>query len=258
MNFLIQGKDNCPDFDFGFELIQSIKYQEEMNGDFSREYVISEDTQVPFHTYKYWCPVGSVEFVHQYFKDNDIPIPKPVNIPEELWRISGLDPRVIRYCDGFSPKNKIFIKNIDQIKHPQNGVTKEIDLGNWQVTDYIEGGFDSEWRCFIFNGKLLDVKLYLGEWDSPPPSGNYIENTIRRWKSAPCAYTLDIGCKNNQTIVNDGDWSSFNVKETEPYIIECHNFYSCGLYGFSWPQKYPQMLSQWYLEYLSFENFSDQ
>ena len=49
---------------------------------------------------------------------------------------------------------------------------------------------------------------------------------------APVAYTLDIGVE----------------KYRGTFIIECHRFFSCGLYGFSDHRRYPKMLSQEWAE----------
>ena len=241
MNFLIQGTNGLPDFDFGYELIKSIEFQDKELGNYSRLYEVTEYPQIKYYSvddYKAWCPVGSVEFVHKYFENYNIPIPKPINIPKELWDYSNLRPKIV--ASNYKSINPIFVKNIDKIKHSKNGVAWETSSEDtyWQVTTLIEEGFLSEWRCFIFNGKLLDCKLYSGDWNSEPPREFYIEGAIKTWKSAPCAYTLDIG-----TIFNG--WTG-----TENCIIEAHNLYSCGLYGFSNRFKYPQMLSQWYSEWL--------
>ena len=223
MNFLIQGLGDFPAYNFGYELIHSLREQEE---DFDREWQICAD---PFKRSNFakWCPVGSVEFVHKYFENNGIPIPAPINVPSDLWTICGLRPRLVKSekCLG----KDCFVKSADQIKHPLNGVmSKTPSSGLWQVTDLVSEGFVSEWRCFVFNQRLLDVKNYSGDWYKVPDK-LFILEAIDLWKSAPPAYTLDIGVTNNGNS-----------------IIECHNFYSCGLYGFSFRSKYPQMLSQWY------------
>jgi hypothetical protein len=53
------------------------------------------------------------------------------------------------------------------------------------------------------------------------------------YKSAPVAYTLDVGVNNDGT-----------------FVIECHDFFSCGLYGFAKLDILPPMFSQWYHEFL--------
>lgn len=55
---------------------------------------------------------------------------------------------------------------------------------------------------------------------------------------APVAYTLDIGVK----------WKEGG---NETFVIECHDFYSCGLYGFSDLNKLPFMFNRWHLEHIN-------
>lgn len=228
MNFLIQGQDGLPLHDFSFELIQSIKYQKRLGKE--RKYIISMDPEEVINTAD-WCPVGSVEFVFKYFDFHGIPRPKPINIPEELKLISGLRPSIEEEDTVF--KGVRFVKSMDLIKHPLNGFMKMTpsEKGLWQTTDVVD--FVSEWRCFIHDGRLIDCKNYIGDFDKPP-SISYIKECIKGYKPAPIAYTLDVG-----------------VTKTGTCVIEVHDFFSCGLYGFSAPHIYPQMLSQWYYSYIS-------
>jgi len=56
-----------------------------------------------------------------------------------------------------------------------------------------------------------------------------IKQMIQDYKSAPKAYTLDVG-----------------INEKGTFIIECHTFFSCGLYGFTDYKLLPLMfISAW-------------
>jgi hypothetical protein len=252
MRFLIQcDTDGLPMFDWQVELINSIKYQ-------NRVY----DGALTSYKEKVWelciapekvedvcssVPVGSVEFVHRFFELNDIPVPSPVNVPKALY-LYGLNPYIavkdisvfnqqdVPLCGYSAP---VFIKSMEKIKHPLNGVSVDIPAGRWQVTEYLPSGFDAEYRCFIFNGLLLDIKQYEGElFKQACDIQAFARECDREYEKVkpteyPSAYTLDIGVYNGNL-----------------YVIEVHNFYSCGLYGFSKPHLYPQMLSQWYVWWL--------
>jgi hypothetical protein len=61
-----------------------------------------------------------------------------------------------------------------------------------------------------------------------------IEAMIIDFKSAPIAYTLDVGINKNTNTV---------------FLVEAHDFFSCGLYGFADHRIYPQMLYRWFREY---------
>jgi hypothetical protein len=58
------------------------------------------------------------------------------------------------------------------------------------------------------------------------PDVDFVNDCIAAYKDSPPAYTLDIG-------VNSKDGT---------FVIEVHNMYSCGLYGFNESKLYPQML----------------
>lgn len=251
MIFLIQSKfdrDNqlVPIYDWQTELVNNINYQNKNR---------SKEDQIDYwlddiKTYsKEFIPVGSVEFVHNFFKFNNIPIPKPINIPKELFRIAeieGLDPEIINTDKRISLLNSKFIKSTTEIKHKANGVSFGLPIGKWQVTNVVD--IDIEVRCFIFNGMLLDIKPYSGKWWTTDYNSleGFVKRLINMYISAPPAYTLDIGIKKH--LEKDDLGQTFH--KDKYYIIEAHNFYSCGLYGFSMPNYYPQMLSQWYYWWL--------
>ena len=56
--------------------------------------------------------------------------------------------------------------------------------------------------------------------------------------AAPVAYTLDVAV----------------TPEGKTVVIECHRFFSCGLYGFSDIAKYPKMLSQAWFQMKTMKN----
>ena len=57
---------------------------------------------------------------------------------------------------------------------------------------------------------------------------------IDAFEDCPIAYTLDVGINDNGT-----------------FVIEVHDFFSCGLYGFSNHPILPQMFGRWYTEYIN-------
>ena len=71
------------------------------------------------------------------------------------------------------------------------------------------------------------------------PNVERVLHMIHNYKTAPIAYTLDVG-------VNVHD--VYDTHHT--FVIECHDFFSCGLYGFANHKIYPQMLYRWFHEYL--------
>lgn len=218
MKFLIEDST----LDISTELLNAIDYYMYNFGEYI-DYELS-DEPVEVEDFMNTCPVGSINFVHGYFEKHNLKIPAPLNIPKPLWKHSNLNPRLLV---GEAELDKpMWVKSTEQFKHEHNGEQKSIPAGEWQVTDMVD--ILSEWRGFVFNDRLIDCKCYSGDWDRVPDR-KYINKAIDLWRGAPFAYTIDVGVLKNKTC-----------------IIECHNFYSCGLYGFNFPSKYPLMLYSTY------------
>ena len=103
--------------------------------------------------------------------------------------------------------------------------------GNYQMSEYMH--IESEWRVFVYNGKMVGLQNYGGDYTIFPNKAK-IQKLIHYYKSAPMAYTLDVG-----------------VNDYETFVIEVHDFFSCGLYGFADHNIYPYMLYRWFHEYLN-------
>lgn len=268
MKFVLENKDIL--FDFQYELYRQKEYYDWLNKGKSKELqtqmIVCTEKELkavdPYANRYHWCPVGSVEFcVNWYKKLGKTPLPK--NVPDELIKLCSRKIINMETSDECikripSPKgwmfdelvyfptistDNIFRKDTKTIKSRWNGVVKKDDdlrfhdgdhkyHNHFQVSEVMDD-IVSEWRCFIYNGELVDLKCYSGDPFSIP-SKEYIEQCIKEYKSAPVAYTLDICTRENHP--NE--------------IIEVHDFFSCGLYGFNDP-KYPIMLWRWYEEYIT-------
>lgn len=228
-----------------------------------------------------WTPVGSIPFVSEFVRIVfNTSLPEPLNVPEELMSelYTGRICRNIISCkeaeelleyvklhrtNQSTKSDRFFIKSLDIIKDPDNGfydVVKDI-YGNGSMTmegrlqatangaDQVHKIFDynvpakfvgcqvstildeiiSEWRVFVYKGEGVDVKNYAGD-PFAFPDVHRIKEFIEQFKSAPESYTLDVA------VTRDGTW-----------VLECHDFFSCGLYGFNNYRVYPWMLSRaWY------------
>ena len=210
---------------------------------------------------EHYTPVGSVEFVREFAKlayGTDY-FPKPLNVPEQLMPelYSG---RICRnltsgeevnnyfgYVNMHLPLtdkhiNRFFVKSLDTIKDERNGfydVIPDLNNGfmscearmhngyqvhkifdhrsfeeftNCQVSTMLED-IESEWRVFVYKGKGVDIKNYSGD-PFVFPNADRIYQFIDQYTDAPEAYTLDVA------VTNKGTW-----------VLECHDFFSCGLYG---------------------------
>lgn len=255
MNFLLQTIDKKIVHDFGFALTKSKEF---MDWSIGKQMSIRKYEGLDFSDIKNpdkYIPVGSVDFVSAYlntFYPNAKKMLEPLNVPDVLFPFAGRDIMNIKTDEDLKQLYKfdeVFAKSMSVIKHPDNGwkhnpnnqMNKLLDLDNYdncigfQVSTYIE--FLSEWRVFVFNGKILDCRNYLGDFFTYP-NPNTIVNMVREYKDAPVAYTLDVG------VIPGG----------ETVVIECHRFFSCGLYGFNDFYQYPYMLSQ---EWFEMKNYKE-
>ena len=225
MKFLVETENKKIKFDGQFTLIESVKFMNWLTR--SKDYKIIYTDKLEYkESWKKCIPVGSIDFVSDFLKmyhDKDV---KPINVPEELFK----------YCNrnifNGTEKDIIgekFVKSNDKIKSFTN-ICSEAPEGNYQISDLIE--IDSEYRCFVYNKELVGIKNYSGDFTIFPDIIK-INEMISEYKSCPIAYTLDIG------INKDG-----------VFVIEVHDFFACGLYGFQEHKTYIQMLSRWFYEYI--------
>ncbi len=246
MRFLIQKIDNKVVHEFSFTLLESIRYQKWLEGedaDVIVKYVNCLSSNKvwffsPFH--EHYVPVGSVEFVLSWMKRFDVPTPSPMNVPEELFEpflamrpiMNGTHKDIKSLVKG-----KWFVKSNDKFKgfaevlRIKSNIDWNIPKGNYQMSEYMR--IDSEWRAFVYKGKMVGLQNYGGDFTVFPNKAK-IQKLIHYYKSAPVAYTLDVGVNDHNT-----------------FIIEVHDFFSCGLYGFADHKIYPYMLYRWFHEYLN-------
>ena len=207
-----------PAFDFCYEAIQAITYQNWYRNSKDFDFVLVEKDSEKYYDY---IPIGSVEFVvNRMCNKYKLKNIRPLNIPEELFpfakrKIANLSRDKV--WDEFSDCKRVFVKSNNKIKEFTDILERGEylpNISNFQVSEEIE--ILTEWRCFVKNEKLLDIKCYSGDIDIFP-NIKEIKKMIASYNNAPPAYTIDVA-------VND---------KGETVIIECHNFFSCGLYGFS-------------------------
>ena len=251
MRFLIQKIDKQVRHDFSFTLLEAIRYQKWLQKDpeFSVRYINCKANDnvwffKPFH--EHYVPVGSVEFVLSWMKRFGVPTPKPINVPEQLFGLAQREMFNGNHMDLEDLKGKWFVKSATQFKglaevlRIDDNHSWSIPAGHYQISEYID--IHSEWRAFIYQGKLVGLQNYSGNFKIFP-CVQQIYNMIRIYKDAPVAYTLDVGV--NPVIEVDGS------HHNNTFIIEVHDFFSCGLYGFSNHNIYPYMLYRWFHEYLN-------
>ncbi len=225
MKFLIQTDEDRVLHDFTFVLDEALRFDKWMG----RNYHKSTHCKDYSHMAGF-VPVGSVEFVQGYLKYAYNLTVKPRNVPPELMStlFSGRPMRNMvadRTVD--LSKDNLHVKSNDHIK-------MELDLsnlapGSYQISPIQD--YSSEWRAFIWRGDLVGLQNYAGDFTEFPDI-NAINRMIRIF-DGPCAYTLDVGIRGGCT-----------------WVVEVHDFFSCGLYGFADLRLLPIMFSGWFNEFL--------
>ncbi len=266
MRFLIQKINKEIRHDFSFHLIQAIHFHKWLHPQtkISVRYLNYDPTEdvpepddiypIPFkEIHKGYVPIGSVEFVTEYLQHFYKLTPKPRNIPGELCDIKFAHRGVWRGSAdalSFLKDGKYFIKSDTKIKGYSGFVYKgfehfepKISNDYYQISEAID--IQSEWRCFVYENKLIGLQNYSGDFTKFPDI-HVINNMIEKFKpSAPIAYTLDVGVNDIHTYSDD----------IGTFVIEVHDFFSCGLYGFSDYYRLPYMFTRWFQEYLKFNLF---
>jgi hypothetical protein len=238
--FLIQTIDNQIKHDFSFHLVKAIEFQNWLRENNELTYCLTEVARNPFtgggNPECIYIPCGSIDFILDYIKHYYNLIPKPKNIPIELISYEFTGRNVINGTEKDIVGRK-FVKSNDGFKVFAQ-ICDKAPEGNYQISDYVD--LQSEYRCFIFKNKLVGLSNYSGDFTVFPDLIK-INNMIKVYTNAPIAYTLDVGI----TEVTKKSSSENTV------IIEVHDFFSCGLYGFEDYRILPFMFSNWFRNYVN-------
>lgn len=181
-------------------------------------------------------PIGSIEFVeavmHKAFGVRHI---EPVNIPAAM-NIKRFWKRRMAIASGakavqalFRDWNcqQLFIKSASRLKTDITGIYKQTDSPEKYDAEPLllvsevlpmTGSQAAEWRMFVYNGAIRDLRCYSGNPWSLPAESLCMEIALRAAQHYD-ACTVDVA------VTDTG----------ETAIIEIHNFISCGLYGASMP-----------------------
>jgi hypothetical protein len=244
MKFLIQKINGKIVHDFSFTLIESINYQNWFNNGKDKIKFVFINTMfdeayaepIKFKSYhKNYIPIGRIDFVFEYLKYFGYSLPKPINIPSALFydyflsrKISFGNKQNIQNFPCFV-KSDTTIKKFTEIIYDASELSIVPENDKYLISEVID--ILSEWRCFVFEGKLVGLQNYSGDF-TLFPDVKLINEMISEYKEAPIAYTLDVG-----------------VNKLNTFVIECHDFYSVGSYGFANHKILPQMFYKWFINY---------
>lgn len=229
--FLIQKNfENSPDitYDFIYELLNALKFYD-WKTNFKSDFCYTLEEKIGL------IPIGSLEFTLSYYrKYHNIEL-YPKNIPYELYKNKEFTKRnvynIAKTDIDIPSKEMSFIKSNLIFKYYQNGIhqIKDLDPGRYQISDIVD--FISEYRCFVYDRKLVGLSHYMGDFTIFPDI-QLINQMIREYKTAPISYTLDVGI----------------IKDKGTAVIECHDFFSSSNYGWRDYSLIPVMFSRWYYD----------
>ena len=228
MHFIIQTIDGQIKHDFSFTLLRSIEYQNWYQQKKACRFSLTNSESPEFESDG--VPVGSVEFVSGYLEKHHGLKPLPRNIPDQLMPFAGR--KVFPGTHETHLDKSYFAKSRDQIKGFTDfvGPGDPLPPGEYLFSEDIV--METEYRCFVYQRKLVGLQHYLGDFRIFPDIKT-IERMIESFTRSPVAYTLDV-------FVSAGD----------TFVVEVHDFFSCGLYGFEDHRIYPFMLARWWKEFI--------
>ena len=244
--FVIQGKmqngNIIPAQSYGYTAIEAVEYANWYNCEQVYDYVLLcplifkdfGDDHGSGYNYltRDHIPIGSVEFVLEWLKQMKAPRRiHPLNIPVPLWHLvhRGVEMGTLsalehKWRNGRYAKDLIhFKKDVD--------TTNKLDKTQYFQTEYIEEIL-SEWRVFVYNKEILGIRCYAGdEWVLPDKT--YIEDVIKQYgySNNPC-YTLDVMVYRRIDEHTKQTLSAYRGNHYTTDIVEIHDFFACGLYGF--------------------------
>ena len=170
--------------------------------------------------------VGSIRSFYKkhYGIENILPINIPASLMQDKYLKRNIMIATKENIETLKDYN-YFIKDISKIKGMIDIVNKKSIPVNTNILISEVIDITSEWRCFIYNKEIVGLKNYSGDFISIP-NINMIKEMVNDFIDAPMAYTLDAGIE-----TNTGDTC----------LIEIHDFFSCGLYGFDDSKNLPRM-----------------
>lgn len=272
MLFLIQSNSvngiEIPSQDFGYAIIEAIEYKNWWNHNneyrflFPNQFILNNPAykKYIFETGEDIIPVGSVEYCLEFYKDFGIKNIEPLNIPKELLKFTKrkCSYEHQNYIDELylQDNKKCFIKSPKYIKSNMNDIYdlksyfNFIDDKNYFyidftddekyfVSEYVDNVI-SEWRCFIYNKEILGIKNYSGdEWHMP--NKKYVQEIVDNYDKK--CYTLDVMVYESKKTPLQKFGDEFVCHTNyQTDIVELHDFFACGLYGFEHPKLLDMMI----------------
>ena len=264
MKFLIQTIGSEITLDFCFELLRSFEFCKWRGETVEYKKIELEDLTPD---YDGWIPVGTIEIIERYLEvqyhcTTPEKILTPINVPREFigkessgFVFEGRPEEVYEYLQSRDLDTvPVYLKTMTSLKDHRNGhlgnALPILDLPEDLVIQVRpEMNILSEWRCFVMDNELVGCQWYSGDF-LEFPGRTRIRELVDQWVgprslggygktgTLDLAVTLDFGRPGG-------------ARSVQTVVMEAHDFYSCGLYGFSDYQKLPGMFSRGWREITS-------
>lgn len=201
--------------------------------------ILFEDLETEVPRSKESILVACIDTTEKYLSKFGI-VPQPLNVPGELLEYAGR--RIESMTLGEFKKGSelpVFVKPVHKNNDFPAGVIKYESSRSVLfekvpeetpviVSEYIN--FLSEFRGYVFDGKLQGLNWYIGDLDAFPEV-SIIRKAIADYKFQPAGYSIDFG------VTNDG----------RTLLIECNDGWSLGNYGLD-PMNYSTLLQRRWFE----------
>lgn len=183
--------------------------------------------------------VGGLRTVESSFERIGIALPKVDYLPSILRKYHGRKSWSSNWGElrakygAHGPDTPLFVKPLNHHKGFSSMALYNVDdiQAAANFPDYLEVFvqeyvlFESEWRCFVLRGQVIEMSHYQGEVFTYPDVDTILEAIEDYSRQAPVAYVIDFG------VIDTG----------RTILVECGDGYSMGSYGLN-ASEYSEML----------------
>jgi len=182
--------------------------------------------------------VGSIDDVKAVWRNLGLAVPEEINYPQELEAFLGrkIWKSTVNTIANHPEKWNVFIKPA-KVSKKFTGVhvksTKDLigcgdQLEDTEIWCSEPVHFLAEWRCFVRYGKILDARMYKGNWRLHFDY-KVVEEAVKAYATAPKAYAIDFGL----------------TDKGETLLVEVNDGYSLGTYGLFYLDYAKLLATRW-------------
>jgi hypothetical protein len=188
---------------------------------------------------------GNINSVAKALMMLNVSEPMDISIPTELLEFTGRKIWETTLGDIRQNDLRCFIKPLEGHKI-FTGHVRDDKICNLVQTSHLTNDFKvlasevvnfiTEYRGFVLNGELIGWKNYCGDFTKMPDT-NIVKKAISKYKSSPCAYSIDFGLDD----------------KGRSLLVEVNDAFSLGSYGLD-SIKYAKMIEARWDEMVNFKD----